>query len=174
VFKPRYDRIWQAGGTVSKDLGDVVLRGEAVYADGQGFAVADITAAQSVVKRSTLDYIVSLDIALPSMPDDTRLNVQGFQRVYFDGGGGDLAIRSDGFGASVLFSTKLTNAFEPQILWIQNFKEGGGLVRPRLNWYPAKNTAVGFGLDIFTGPSDGFFGRYNNRDRLYTELRYDF
>ena len=48
------------------------------------------------------------------------------------------------------------------------------MVRPRLNWYPAKNTTVGFGVDIFTGPSDGYFGRYNNRDRVYTELRYDF
>ncbi len=109
VFQPRYDRIWQAGGTVSKDFGDVVLRGEAVYANGQGYTVADFaTAAQGVVKRSTLDYIVSLDISLPFMPADTRLNVQGFQRVYFDGGGGDLAIKDDGFGASVLLSTKLT------------------------------------------------------------------
>jgi hypothetical protein len=29
-------------------------------------------------------------------------------------------------------------------------------------------------VDIFTGPSDGYFGRYNNRDRVYSELRYDF
>ena len=28
--------------------------------------------------------------------------------------------------------------------------------------------------DIFTGPNDGYFGRFNNRDRLYAELRYDF
>ena len=174
VFRPRHDRIWQAGGTVSKDFGEVVLRGEAVYTKGRGHAVADLTAAESVVERATLDYIVSLDFSLPSMPADTRLNVQGFQRVYFDGGGGDLAIRDDGFGASVLLSTKLTSAFEPQILWIQNFKDGGGLVRPRLNWYPAKNTIVGFGVDIFTGSSDGFFGRYGNRDRLYAEIRYDF
>jgi hypothetical protein len=145
VFRPRHDRIWQAGGTVSKDLGEVVLRGEAVYTNGHGHAVADLTATESVVKRSTLDYIVSLDVSLPSMPADTRLNVQGFQRVYFDGGGGDLAIRDDGFGASVLLSTKLTSAFEPQILWIQNFKDGGGLVRPRLNWYPRRTPSWGSG-----------------------------
>ncbi len=159
---------------MSKDFGEVVLRGEAVYTKGRGHAVADLTAAQSVVERATLDYIVSLDFSLPSMPADTRLNVQGFQRVYFDGCGGDLAIRDDGFGASILLSTKLTSTLEPQILWIQNFKDGGGLVRPRLNWYAAKNATVGVGLDIFTGSSDGFFGRYGNRDRLYAEVRYDF
>jgi len=80
----------------------------------------------------------------------------------------------DGFGASIFVSTKLTDAFEPQILWIQSFKDAGGMIRPRINWYAAKNTAFGFGVDIFTGPSDGYFGRYNNRDRAYAEVRVDF
>ncbi len=171
VFQPRYDRIWQVGGTVSKDLGEAVLRGEAVYASGQGYSLADLTPPQNIVTRSTLDYILSVEF---SLPNDTRLNVQGFQRVYYDGGGSDLAIRSDGIGASLFLSTKLSSAFEPQILWIQNFRDAGGLIRPRLNWTPGKNTTVGFGVDIFTGPSDGYFGRYNNRDRVYTEVRLDF
>ena len=82
--------------------------------------------------------------------------------------------KGDGFGASVFVSTKLTSTLEPQLLWIQSFKNAGGLVRPRLNWLAAKNTTIGFGVDIFTGPTDGFFGRFNNRDRLYAEVRYDF
>jgi hypothetical protein len=171
VFQPRYDRIWQTGGTVSKDFGDFVMRGEAVYSHGQGYSVADLSAAQSVVTRSTLDYIISAEFSLPA---DTRLNIQGFQRTFFGGGGGDLAIKTDGVGASVFVSTKMTRALEPQLLWIQYFRDGGGLIRPRLNWYAAKNTSVGFGVDIFTGPADGFFGRYNNRDRLYADLRYSF
>jgi len=171
VFQPRYDRIWQAGGTVTKDLGEMVLRAETVYASGQGYGVTSLAAPQGVVQHSTLDYILSVEFPLPG---DTRLNVQGFQRVYYDGGGGDIAIKSDGFGASIFLSTKLTSTLEPQILWIQNFKDAGGLVRPRLNWNAAKNSMLSFGFDIFTGPSDGYFGRYNNRDRVYTELRYDF
>ena len=170
LFEPRYDRIWQAGATVSKDFDDFVLRAETVYAHGQGYTLADASVGDGVVKRNTLDYIVSVDFPLPH---ETRLNVQAFQRV-FNGGGGDLAVRSDGFGASVLVSTKVTPTLEPQLLWIQNFKEGGGLVRPRLNWYPAKNYTLGAGVDIFTGPDDGFFGRFNNRDRAYAELRFDF
>ena len=132
MFQPLYDRIWQAGGTVTKDLGEMVLRAEAVYANGQGYGVTSLAVPQGVVKRSTLDYIVSVEFPLPG---DTRLNIQGFQRAYFNGGGGDIAVKSDGFGASIFLSTKLSAAFEPQILWIQNFKNAGGLVRPRLNWY---------------------------------------
>jgi hypothetical protein len=171
TFEPHYDRIWQVGGTLSKDLNDFVLRAETVYAHGQGYSVTDPGTPQGVAIRQTLDYIISAEFVLPG---DTRLNVQGFQRVFFGGGGSDIAIRSDGFGASIFVSTKLTSTLEPQLLWIQNFKNAGGLVRPRLNWLAAKNTTIGFGVDIFTGPSDGFFGRFNNRDRLYAEVRYDF
>jgi len=171
VFQPRNDRIWQAGGTVSKDLGESVLRAEAVYTNGQGYSVLDPLVPQGVVQRNTLDYILSIEFPLPG---DTRLNVQGFQRAYFGGSASDLAIKNDGFGASIFLSTKLTDAIEPQILWIQSFKDAGAMIRPRVNWYAAKNTAFGFGVDIFTGPSDGYFGRYNNRDRAYAEVRVDF
>jgi hypothetical protein len=37
-----------------------------------------------------------------------------------------------------------------------------------------QNTRLGFGVDIFTGPNDGVFGRYDSRDRVYSELRHDF
>ncbi len=171
VFAPRYDRIWQLGGTVSKDLGSFVLRGEAVYTSGQGFSVADVNAPQYVVERSTFDYIVSADFPLPN---DVRLNVQAFQRVFYDGGGSDLAIRSDGVGASVFLTAKIGDVLEPQVLWIQNFRDAGSLVRPRLNWLIDGNATASFGVDIFSGPDDGYFGRYDNRDRVYAEFRYAF
>ena len=71
-------------------------------------------------------------------------------------------------------STQLTSTVEPQILWIQGIDGGGGMIRPRVNWKAEKNLLVAVGVDIFTGGSDTFFGRYNNRDRVYTEIRYDF
>ena len=171
TFQPRYDHIWQTGGTLSKDLSEFVLRAETVYTHGLGYSVTDLATPQGVVFRPTLDYILSAEFSLPG---DTRVNVQGFQRVFFGGSVSDFVVKSDGFGASILVSTKLGATLEPQILWIQNFKDAGGLVRPRLNWLAAKNMNLGFGVDIFTGPASGFFGRYNNRDRVYAELRYDF
>ncbi len=171
VVQPRYDRIWQAGGTVNKDFGQVVLHVEGVYTGGQGYALANpALALQGVVERDTFDWVVGTDLVLPA---DVRLNVQVFQRLY-DGSESGLAIQAGDIGASAQLSGKITSAWEPQILWIQTFGGGGALIRPRLSWYPVKNTAVGFGVDIFTGADNGFFGRYNNRDRVYGELRYDF
>jgi len=171
TFQPRSDRIWQAGTTLSKDFSDFVLRGEAVYTHGLGYSVSDPDVSQGVVTRATLDYILSAEFALPG---DTRLNVQVFQRIFFGGSVADFVVKNEGFGASIFVSTKLSSMLEPQLLWIQSFKDAGGLIRPRLNWSVAKNTTVGFGTDIFTGPSSGFFGRFNNRDRVYVEVRYAF
>jgi hypothetical protein len=170
VVQPRYDRIWQVGGTVNKDLGSAVLHFEGVYTGGQSYASTDPLAPQGVLQRDSFDWVVGTDLALPR---DTRLNVQVFQRIY-DGSADTLVIQAGDVGVSAQLAAKITSAWEPQILWIQTFGGGGGLIRPRVNWYPVKNTTLGFGVDIFTGPDNGFFGRYNNRDRVYGEVRYDF
>lgn len=172
VFEPRYDRIWQAGGTVSKDLGAAVLRAEAVYAHGRRFSAADPAAPEGVVRRHTLDWIVSGELPFESM--DGRLNMQLFQRLYFDGGADAIALDTGSFGASVLLAAKVTPQLEPSLQWIQGFGGAGGMIRPRLNWYAARNLVVALGVDVFTGNANGLFGRYDNRDRAYLEARYDF
>ncbi len=169
-LEPRYDRIWQVGTTLTKDLQSFVLRAEAVYAHGQNFSTVTGTGIPGVVSRPTLDYIVSVEVPFEN---DARLNLQAFQRAYF-GSSDNLALDAGDFGASVLFSWKLTRTLEPQMQWIQTFGGGGGLIRPRLTWRPDRNVSLAAGVDIFTGPSNGLFGRFDHRDRLYTELRYDF
>jgi hypothetical protein len=170
LVEPRYDRIWQAGGTLSKDFRDFVLKAEAIYTGPRNYSSTDLTAPQGVLERRALDWILSVDVPFQN---DVRLNLQGFQRVYFGGSEDPLAIKTGNFGASVLVSGKIAQ-FEPQILYIQTFGGGGGLIRPRVDWRFSQNTRLGLGVDIFTGPSDGFFGRYDNRDRIYSELRHDF
>lgn len=171
VFTPRHDRIWQAGSTLSKDFGDFILRAEAIYTDGQSYSVSTLADQDGVIKRNTFEYVVGFDF---SLPHETRLNVQAFQRIFF-GSSDDLTPDTEGYGASVLLSSKITATLEPQILWIQSLSNGGDrMIRPRLNWHVARNTTLAFGADIFAGPDTGFFGRYGDRDRLYTELRYDF
>jgi hypothetical protein len=170
-FQPRYDRIWQAGATVSKDFGFSVARAEIVYGGKQNYASADPLAPEGVVSRETIDWIVSADF-VPFR--DSRLNLQAFQRIYLNGGADAVALKSGDFGASVQLSAKVTPVIEPEILWIQTFGGGGSLVRPRVNWLAGRNLKVAVGVDIFSGDSDGFFGRYNNRDRVYTEVRVSF
>lgn len=170
VYEPRHDRIWQVGGTVAKDLGSVVLKSEAVYTHGRHFEVTDPSSADGAVQQNTLDYLVGLDFILPL---DGRLNLQGFQRVYF---GHDEDILFDQFetGFSVLVSAKVLPKLEPQLLYIQSLNSNDRLLRPRINWYARPNLRISAGVDIFAGPDTGAFGTFDDSDRVYAEARYTF
>lgn len=173
VYTPRYDRITQYGGTASHDFGSFVLRAEAVYTSGQSFSVTSLAEPEGVIARNTFEWIVSADVPLEEIGRDTRLNVQVFER-HFLGGDADIVPQVGGYGASVLFSTRVTPAVEPSILWIQGLNVNDRMLRPRVAWYFARNWVAAAGVDIFSGPETGFFGRFANRDRVYAELRYDF
>jgi hypothetical protein len=170
VYTPRHDRIWQAGGTLAKDFGSVVLKGETIYASGRKFNVTRLSEPTGVVPQDTLDYVLGLDFVLPGQ---TRLNLQYFERLFFHHDP-DLLQDSRESGISVLLSGKIGTNFEPQFLFIQSLNRNDSLMRPMLAWIPEKNWRVTFGVDIFTGPVTGFFGRFQDRDRAYVALRYDF
>jgi hypothetical protein len=172
LFQPRYDRIWQAGSTVTKDFGSFVMRAEAVYTGGQNFAAVDPSAPEGVLGRNTLDWIVSAEHPFEGF--DGRINLQVFQRLFFGGSTDEVAINAGDWGASVLVSAKIRRKWEPSLQWIQTVGGGGALIRPKLGWLPMANLSVGLGVDIFSGGRNGLFGRYANKGRVYTELRYSF
>jgi len=170
LFQARHDRISQVGGTVSKDLGPAVFKAEAVYTDGRRYNVLRIDDDDGVVKQNTLDVVGGLDFALPQ---DTRLNLQLFDRVFFNHDP-DIIPKRNEPGFSILVNRKLGDKLEAEVLWIASLARTDWLLRPKIVWSFQPNWRLIFGLDIFEGPPLGFFGQYDNRDRVYTELRYSF
>jgi len=169
VYQARHDRISQVGGTVSKDLGPAVFKAEAVYTDGRRYNVLRID-DDGVVKQNTLDLVGGLDFALPA---DTRLNLQLFDRVFFNHDP-DIIPKRNEPGFSVLVNRKLGDRLEAEVLWIASLARTDWLLRPKIVWTFQPDWRLIFGADIFEGPPLGFFGQYDNRDRVYTELRYSF
>jgi len=170
VYQPVHDRIWQVGGTLGKAFGSVVFHAETVYTSGREYEVTQLTQPNGVVPQNTLEYIVSVDFTLPK---DLFLNVQLFQTIFFNHNP-DLLYPAYGTGASVLLRGKLGPKLEPEILWIQGFNPSQNLIRPRLTWRPATNWRASVGVDIFNGPITTQLGRFNDRDRVYAEVRFDF
>ncbi len=108
------------------------------------------------------------------LPQDIRLNIQGTQRIFFDYDPGSVFDEVES-GATLLISGKLGSKLEPQLLWLERFNsEGDRLVRPRIDWLFHPSARLRLGVDIFNGPPQGVFGRFDNRDRVYGELRYSF
>lgn len=170
VYQARHDRITQVGGTLAKDLGATVFKAEAVYTRNRGYGVIDPFDEDGVVKQNTLDVAVGLDFALPA---DTRFNFQLFDRMFFNHDSRNIYERHEP-GVTLLFNRKVTERVEAEILWLSSLQRSDGLVRPRVAWDFQRNWRLVFGVDVFYGPELGFFGQYDNRDRVYTELRYTF
>jgi hypothetical protein len=170
VFYPRHDRIWQAGGTLTKDLGTFVLKAEAVYTDGRNYNVTNLTDSDGVVKQNTLDWVVGIDF---NPTTETRLNAQLFQRIFFDH---DPSVSLDKYesGISLLVNHKLLHNWEAEALLIHSLNRDDWMLRPKLTWRFQPNWQMNIGVDVFGGPPTGLFGQYDSQDRIYTELRRDF
>jgi hypothetical protein len=102
-----------------------------------------------------------------------RLNLQFFQRVHTDHDP-DMVQRKYESGASVLVEAKLTNRWEARAVLVRSLNRRYWLLRPKLTWQFERNWRLAFGADIFGGPPTGLFGRYDNNDRVYAEIRYSF
>lgn len=170
IYEARHKRIGQYGGTLAKDFGSVVLKGEAVYTHGRQFSVTRLSDANGLVAQNTLDWALGLDFTLPT---DTRFNVQVFQRDYFDHDPGLISDKQEN-GYSLLLNHKFGDKVEAQVTWISSLNRTDWLFRPRVMWNFERNWRLAVGADVFKGPPLGFFGRYDGRDRVYSEVRYSF
>ncbi len=170
VYQGRHERIDQFGATLGKDLGRVVIKAEAVYTRGQRYEVKGFNDPDGLVRQDTLNWILGLDYTEFT---DTRINLQLFQSHVIDHNSAIIPDRNEN-GFSVLFNRKFGDRVEAQALWIASLNRTDWLLRPRVLWNFEKNWRLALGADVFKGPALGFFGRYDAKDRVYTELRYSF
>ena len=148
----------------------MVLKAETVYTHGRQFTVLRPTDSNGVVPQNTLDWAVGLDFNLPA---DTRLNVQVFQRAFFDYDEDLMTDRHEN-GYSLLVNHKVNDKLEAQVTWISSLNRTDWLFRPRVTWQFERNWRLAAGFDVFHGPEYGLFGRYEDNDRVYSEVRYNF
>ena len=104
---------------------------------------------------------------------DTRVNVQLFQSHVFDRDPGILPSTNEN-GYSLLLNHKFGDKVEAQALWLASLNRTDSMLRPSVSWNFEKNWRLALGVVVFNGPPVGYFGRYDAKDRVYSELRYSF
>lgn len=163
TFELRHDRIRQVGATMSKDLGALVLKGEAVHTRGRRFLTADLGLRGS----DTLEYVVGVDIPVE---DVWRVNLQHYARLLYSD---DASIPTDRYetGLTLLVNRKFGDDFEAEVLVVSGLNRPDYMLRPKLVWNISREWRGQFGADIFGGSDKGLFGRFDERDRVYVELR---
>ena len=170
TYQARHDRISQVGGTLAKDFGDIVLKGETVYTKGRSFTSLNAMDSDGVAQQNTVDWAAGLDFSLPA---ESRLNVQVFQRQYMNYDPYNISDKREN-GYSLLLNSKFFTNWEAQALFISSANRSDWLFRPRAIWSFERNWRMVVGADIFNGPAMGMFGRYDQKDRVYSEVRYSF
>jgi len=170
VYTPRHEKITQYGTTVSKDFDDFLFKAEAVYTMGQNFNTTSLADGDGVVAQNYLDYILSFEVPLA---DEARFNAQLFQRIYKHYDEYIIPRRVES-GATLFWSGKLGQHWEPQILGIHSLDHNDWLLRPKMVYNFAKNWRAVMGVDVFGGHPTGLFGQYDKKDRVYAEVRFSF
>lgn len=166
-FELRHDRIRQAGGTFSKDLGDFVVKGEFVHTRGRRFNTEAAAAAYGLVESDTLDYALGVDVPVG---DRWRFNTQYFERIQYDHRPGMLTDRAER-GMTFQAVRKFGDALEFELLAAWSLNREDYMVRPKLTWQFAPAWRAVFGYDHFEGRDAALFGRFDDSDRAYAEVR---
>ena len=172
TYEPIHKRIHQLGGTLGKDLGPMLLKGEAIYTKNKLFITTNAAAdADWLVEQDMLDYVIGLEW---SFPKETRFNVQLFQRWFPDHDAGIVPHTTES-GVSLLLSTQaLHPRLEPELLLVRSLNRNDWSAQLKITWKMDGNWRLAAGADIFEGPATGLFGQFDSKDRVYTEVRYSF
>lgn len=162
----RNERIEQLGGTFSKDMGSFVLKGEAVYTDGRKFLSSDPAAQYGLKSSDIIDYVIGADIPT----GDWRVNLQLYGRHAFDYDS-SLGFDRDETGYTVLVNHRFNDRFEAEVIYASSLNRSDYMLRPKLVWNVTQEWRAQFGADFFGGRDEGLFGRFDDSDRVYAELR---
>lgn len=171
TLKPRYERLPIFGATFSKDFNDIIIKGEFVFNKNKYFSIDDPTDSDGAVKKDFLDYIIGVDYTFFGKID---FNFQFMQR-YIIGYDGRMTDDKTNTSASVWLKTGfLDNKLEPEVLFVFGLDKNDYLLRPKINYKVNERWQIAAGADIFGGEPNGNFGRFDNKDRTYVELKYIF
>ena len=170
IFEPEYRRANYFGGSFSKDLNVVVLKGELLINPASYLVTFDPTDANGIVRRPTADYLLGVDHTFGTI----ETNVQLMQRWVVNH---PQLLKEDELRTHLSFWVKtnlLDGKLTPEFLVIAGIGNEDILYRPKVTVNVTDALQVRFGADVFQGDPQGLFGQFNDHSRVYTEVTYHF
>ena len=160
---PRYERTHLIGGTFSNAFGDLTVRGEVGYSTDRFFLTRAPGDTDGVDRSSEVAYVLGLDWFGIG---DTLISFQLFQSWLPGAPSGIIRNELDTTTTLTVRRDFINETLQAEIMWLQNFNDGDGLVRPKISYDLRENISVWAGADIFYGDKNGLFGEFDDNDRL--------
>jgi hypothetical protein len=171
TFTPQRNREYQLGATLAKDAFGGIFKAEAVYTANRLFENIDPADADGLSTQNVLAWVAAMEF---NFRGDTRFTVQGFQNVHTNHERGVIPEEVEN-GYTLLLATRALHPdIEPEILYVSSLNRHDSMFQAKVSWDATANFRLVSGVDFFEGGPLGFFGRYDQTDRVYLEARYSF
>lgn len=171
TVSPEHERLHIVGGSFANVFWDTVVRGELAAKIGQYFSTDDLTDPDMVIEKNLLSYALALERDL----FDISWLLQIVQETILDY---DDDITDDQVDTKItLRGTKnfMNETLEVVVSTIYGVNEAEFLIRPSMEYDITDSTKIKVGADLFEGgASDTMFGQFDQKDRLYVEVKYSF
>ena len=171
TINPGYERTHLVGGTFSNAFGDLTLRGEFGFSFNKYYSTTDTTDIDGVHETDEFAYVIGLDWFGFS---ETLLSVQFFQNILADDAAGLLRDQVENTMSFLAQRDFRNDTFTVSNIWVHNFNDDDGFVRPKLEYKLRDDLDVWVGVDFFYGTQHGLYGQFDQTDRLILGLNWGF
>lgn len=166
-----YARTHLVGGTFSNAFGSLTTRGEIGFSSGRYYQNGSLLDLDGVSQSNEVTYVLGFDWFGISQ---TFLSFQFFQSILTDHPTGTIRGRTDNSITLLYQRTAVNDKLKAELLWLQNFNDKDGLVRPKISYDVRSGLKVWTGVDVIYGTSKGLFGQYNRNDRFIAGWEWGF
>jgi hypothetical protein len=171
TISPEHERMHIAGGTFATAVWDAVVRGELAVKIGKYLSVDDVTIPGMAVEKTLLNYALAFERDL----FDISWLLQFFQEAVLDY---EDAISRDEVDTNLTLRGSKSNERETLEFVLSvgyGVNESEFLIRPSLEYDITDSTKIKVGVDLFEGGDENtLFGQFDEKDRVYLELKYSF
>ncbi len=171
TISPEHERLHIVGGSVANVFLDAVVRGELAVNIGKYFSVDDPAVTNMVTKKTLLSYALAFE---RDMADISWL-LQFLQETLLDY---DDAMTNDEVDTKVTLrgaKTFMNETLEVVLSTLYGVNEAEFLIRPSVKYDMTDSIKIKVGVDLFEGgDEDTLFGQFDDKDRVYAELKYSF
>src|SRR5713226_4380660 len=168
VLEPEHPRLHIVGVTLAKSVEPVVFRSEVAVTVGKQYSTTDPLSRDGIVRRDTIDYLVSADYTFFSAVDAT---LQVSQKV-LTGSAAHLTYGAVEARVTTSVALRLTTGFfdntlNPTVLFVVNANRADFRLSPRIDYLVAGAVTISVGADIFEGARHTLYGQFDRSDRVW-------
>lgn len=163
----RHAAFHTAGLVFARAAGAAVWRGELSAYAGREYQTTE--AVGGVQRTNQVNAVLGLDLTLLT---DLDLTLEVGHRHIVDH---DASFVEPQDRTTLLVQVRkpfLHETLIPSLAVIHNFLDGDALWRPAIQWRVTDRFDIAAGFDLFSGPANSPFGRFQDRDRAYVTLTY--